>query len=141
MPAVYSIDLIAKRDKKIKMDRSIVKGWNVHYQTLEEVEDALRFEKQKQEEAQEQEGYDRLEGEAQSDEAEQVQEMEDAVEVQNSKDAFNAKTRSYSGHYGKKPIQDEEKKQKVHAILNEKPDAYSSAMSVLQSQEGMADEE
>ena len=52
MPAVYSIDLIAKRDKKIKMDRSIVKGWNVHYQTLEEVEDALRFKKQKQEEVQ-----------------------------------------------------------------------------------------
>lgn len=42
MPAVYAIDLIAKRDKKMKMDRSIIKGWNVHYQTLEEVEEAAR---------------------------------------------------------------------------------------------------
>ncbi len=50
MPAVYGIDLIAKRDKKIKMDRSIVKGWNVHYQTLEEVEEAARKKKQKEEE-------------------------------------------------------------------------------------------
>ncbi len=50
MPAVYAIDLIAKRDKKIKMDRSIVKGWNVHYQTLEEVEEAARAKKQKEEE-------------------------------------------------------------------------------------------
>ncbi len=50
MPAVYGIDLIAKRDKKIKMDRSIVKGWNVHYQTLEEVEEAARKKNQKEEE-------------------------------------------------------------------------------------------
>ena len=50
MPAVYSIDLIAKRDKKLKMDRSIVKGWNVHYQTLKEAEEAARLKKQRQEE-------------------------------------------------------------------------------------------
>ena len=50
MPAVYGVDLIAKRDRKIKMDRSIVKFWNVHYQTLEEVEEAERLKKQKQEE-------------------------------------------------------------------------------------------
>ena len=50
MPAVYSIDLIAKRDRKIKMDRSIIKGWNVHYQTLKEVEEAARLKKQHQEE-------------------------------------------------------------------------------------------
>ena len=37
MAAGYSIDLIAKRDRKKKMDSSIVKCWNVHYQTLEEV--------------------------------------------------------------------------------------------------------
>ena len=50
MPAVYGVDLIAKRDRKIKMDRSIVKFWNVHYQTLEEVEEAEILKKQKQEE-------------------------------------------------------------------------------------------
>ena len=50
MPAVYAIDLIAKRDKKMKMDRSIIKGWNVHYQTLEEVEEAARAKKREEEE-------------------------------------------------------------------------------------------
>ena len=39
MPAIYPIDLIEKRDKKRRMDRSIIKGWNVHYQTLAEVEE------------------------------------------------------------------------------------------------------
>ena len=48
MAAVYAIDLIAIRDKKRKMDSSIVKGWNVHYQTLEEVEELERLKKQKE---------------------------------------------------------------------------------------------
>ena len=32
------------------MDRSIIKGWNVHYQTLEEVEEAARAKKREEEE-------------------------------------------------------------------------------------------
>lgn len=93
MPAVYSIDLIAKRDKKLKMDRSIVKGWNVHYQTLKEAEEVF----------------------------------------ENSEAAFNRKTGSYSGHYGKRPVHDEREKKQIHAIL-EKPDAFSAAMSALNQQ-------
>lgn len=50
MPAIYPIDLIEKRDKKRRMDRSIIKGWNVHYQTLAEVEEEARLKRQKQEE-------------------------------------------------------------------------------------------
>lgn len=132
MPAVYAIDLIAKRDKKMKMDRSIIKGWNVHYQTLEEVEEAARAKKREEEE------------EVRKNAQEHTQDPQDYDPDQNfdenekellSKDAYNPKTGSYSGHYGKKPVKDEGQKQQIHAILNEKPEPFEYAMSTLQSQD------
>jgi len=130
MPAVYAVDLIAKRDKKIKMDRSIVKGWNVHYQTLEEVEAEARAKKQKQEEEM-QKNAERLSEEAggQGNQRQQTDEEENY-----GKEAYNAKTGSYSGHYGKQPIQDEGQKQQIDAILNDKTEPFESAMSMLQAQ-------
>lgn len=131
MPAVYGIDLIAKRDKKRKMDRSIIKGWNVHYQTLEEAEEAARLKKQKQDaEAMDSSRLDEEDGK----DGETVKDEEEAVG--HTEKAFNRKTHSYSGEYGRHQIHDEEKQQQIHAILNEKPDAYSSAMSALQAREG-----
>ena len=50
------------------------------------------------------------------------------------KDAYNAKTGSYSGHYGKKPVQDEGQKQQIDSILNEKPEPFEFAMSALAAQ-------
>lgn len=129
MPAVYSIDLIAKRDRKIKMDRSIIKGWNVHYQTLKEVEEAARLKKQHQEE--EMQKQEQAEDGMSDDEA--AQETEAAA--QDSEAMFNKKTKSYSGLYGKRPVQDADEQKQIHAILNEKPDAYTAAMSALQEQE------
>lgn len=132
MPAVYSIDLIAKRDKKIKMDRSIVKGWNVHYQTLQEVEDEAYAKRQKQREEQAKE----------LDEA--YREQEEAVERQVGQQeetrgqldkAYNAKTGSYSGKYGEKAVEDEATKEQIHAILTEKSDAFHSALSALQEEQ------
>lgn len=119
MPAVYAIDLIAIRDKKIKMDRSIVKGWNVHYQTLEEVEEAARAEKRKEEQ------------QARKDAQRHTKEEADE---KSRKEAYNAKTGSYSGHYGKKPVQDEGQKQQIDSILNEKPEPFEFAMSALAAQ-------
>lgn len=140
MPAVYSIDLIAKRDRKRKMDSSIVKGWNVHYQTLEEVEQAARLKKQEMEarkrEERAQENEEEPAWEEETSAEEQARQLKE--DLQDTEEAYNVKTRSYSGHYGKKPLQDEEKKQQVHAILNEKPDAFSSALSAIQSQNGQA---
>ena len=123
MPAVYAIDLIAKRDKKIKMDRSIVKGWNVHYQTLEEVEEAARAKKQKEEEE--------ARKEAEKEAGHRTSEGSDG---KSQKDAYNAKTGSYSGHYGKKPVQDEGQKQQIDSILNENPEPFEFAMSALAAQ-------
>lgn len=128
MPAVYAIDLIAKRDKKIKMDRSIVKGWNVHYQTLEEVEAEARARKQKQE-AEARKNAERLSEETGEQSQQQTEEGK-----KRRKEGFNAKTGAYSGHYGKQPVQDEEQKQQIHAILNEKPEPFEFAMSSLQEQ-------
>lgn len=130
MPAVYGIDLIAKRDKKLKMDRSIVKGWNVHYQTLEEVEEAARRKKQKQEEEV------RRQEEAAAEETEEKRKIRQQIEEgkKRLREAYNHKTGAYSGHYGKKPIQNEEQKQQIDAILNEKPEPYESAMSALQAE-------
>lgn len=130
MPAVYAIDLIAKRDKKIKMDRSIIKGWNVHYQTLEEVEAEARARKQKQDE-EAQKNAERLSEEAgeQSNQRQQTEKKGSQRE-----EGYNAKTGAYSGHYGKQPVQDEGQKQQIHAILNEKPEPFESAMSSLQAQ-------
>ena len=96
MPAVYGVDLIAKRDRKIKMDRSIVKFWNVHYQTLEEVEEAERLKKQKQEE-EARKNAERLANEEQESETQEHKKKQ-------TDEAYNSKTGSYSGHYGKKPV-------------------------------------
>lgn len=129
MAAVYAIDLIAKRDRKRKMDSSIVKGWNVHYQTLEEVEEAARLKKQKEKEEQRKAEH-------------KDEDSEDGDDVHLAdKAAYNRKTGSYSGNYGKKTVQDEDKKQKIHAILSDKPDAYSSAMSAIKKQTDLAADE
>ena len=131
MPAVYGIDLIAKRDKKIKMDRSIVKGWNVHYQTLEEVEEAARKKKQKEEEEA------RKQAERDSEEEEESARHPRArnEKKQQIDEAYNRKTGAYSGHYGTTPVKVEGLKQQIHAILNEKPEPFEAAMSTIQAQD------
>lgn len=123
MPAVYAIDLIAKRDKRIKMDRSIIKGWNVHYQTLEEVEEAARAKKRKEEE------------EARKAKQHQDEQSDADDDEEHRREAYNAKTGSYSGNYGQKPVRDEDQKQQIHAILNEKPEPFEYAMQTLQAQD------
>lgn len=124
MPAVYAIDLIAKRDKKIKMDRSIIKGWNVHYQTLEEVEEASRMKRKKEEEE-----------EHKARKQKEAEKLNEGKEEERLKEAYNEKTGSYSGTYGRKPVNDEGQKQQIHAILNEKPEPFEYAMSALAEQD------
>ena len=130
MPAVYAIDLIAKRDKKMKMDRSIIKGWNVHYQTLEEVEEAARAKKQGEEEQARKNAQKHTKDPQDYDSDQSYDENEKELL---SKEAYNPKTGSYSGHYGKKPVKDEGQKQQIHAILNEKPEPFEYAMATMQA--------
>lgn len=138
-------DLIEERDRKARMQHSIVKWWNVHYMTPEELTD-----KQKADEtegaSQTEKGADegtpqssepddnivpdeynsaqdilkRLEREAADDEAAKRQEIEDArIEAEAN---LNTRTGAYSGVYGAKGA-DGEHKEQIDAILAEKDDA------------------
>ena len=130
MSAQYPEDLIAKRDRMDKMYRSVVKRWNVHFQTNEEVEAIEREKRQKEEEALAKEIYERLAKEAVEDETQKRLEVE-AAKMLNDESAYNATTGSYSGSYGKTPVENEQEKQQIDAILSEKTDVFGSAMSAL----------
>lgn len=139
-------DLIAERDKKEKMQHSIIKWWNVHYMTPEE----LTAEQEKEENAdvprmanasdpaQEvaggvaepsetvddsysaQEILDRLSREAEEDEARKQHEIE---QVRLAAEAnFNEATGSYSGSYGVGGVKEKHREQ-IDAILGEKDEA------------------
>ena len=130
MPAVYPVDLIAKRDRKDKMVRSVVKRWNVHFQTEEEVEEEAREKRRKADEDKAKDVYERLEKEAAEDERIKQQEIEEA---KNHIDmGYNATTGSYSGAYGQTPVESEEAKNQIDAILSEKKDVFGSALSALE---------
>ncbi len=133
MPAIYPIDLIEKRDKKRRMDRSIIKGWNVHYQTLAEVEEEARLKRQKQEE---EKALREPPGDTGDDSSADTAESETE---ENHAQAYNRKTGSYSGHYGKEPVRDEAVKSQIDAILNEKKEAFGSALSALQEEYTMSE--
>ena len=139
-------DLIAERDKKEKMKHSIVKWWNVHYMTPEE----LAAEEAKETEAATssqtmgvsaqlydgvqnvqsplqsdtpdaaQEILDRLNREAAEDEARKQQEIAQARLVAEAN--FNETTGAYSGAYGTDGA-DGAYKEQIDAILAEKDDA------------------
>lgn len=142
-------DLIAERDKKEKMNHSIVKWWNVHYMTAEELAEAQRKEvvadgtqetfdptgadlsavqvasasaENAREEVSDaaQEIIDRLNREAAEDEARKQQEIEEARRTAEAN--FNESTGAYSGAYGANGINEKHKEQ-IDAILAEKDEA------------------
>lgn len=134
-------DLITERDKREKMNQSIVKWWNVHYMTPEELEEAQAKEQQaddsqgsgaQMESAGEKSGeqvhdaqgiLDRLNQEAVQGELQKRKEIE-RVRAQFEKN-FNASTGSNSGVYGSGGA-DAEHKGQIDAILAEKDDALRS---------------
>lgn len=134
-------DLIEERDKKDKMNRSIVKWWNVHYMTPEELEEAQAKEQQAdgsqgslaqmesaggtndEQMRAAQEILDRLSHEAEADELLKQKEIEQ-IRAQVEK-TFNAATGSNSGAYGSGGA-DAEHRGQIDAILAEKDDALRS---------------
>ena len=119
-------DLIAERDKKEKMKHSIVKWWNVHYMTPEELS-----EKQAKEESpvvpqttDDQDAaqaiIERLNREAEEGEERKRKEIEQArLEAEAN---FNVTTGAYSGVYGTDVV-DRKHKEQIDAILSEKDEA------------------
>ena len=139
-------DLIAERDKKEKMKHSIVKWWNVHYMTPEELAaeeaketvsasssqtmgvsaplygDVLDAQSPLQPDTPDaaQEILARLNREAAEDEARKQQEIEQARLAAEAN--FNEATGAYSGAYGADGA-DGVHKEQIDAILAEKDDA------------------
>ena len=138
-------DLIAERDKKEKMKHSIVKWWNVHYMTPEELSaeqareaapdmsqttDSFAHEQVAAENTADavetgewtatQEIIDRLNREAAEDEARKQREIEQARRAAEAN--FNETTGAYSGAYGADGV-DGAHKEQIDEILSEKDDA------------------
>ena len=139
-------DLIAERDKKEKMKHSIVKWWNVHYMTPEELTEEQAREAVPVSPSQASNGsapfydgvpniqpsakpaemdaaqeiIDRLNREAAEDEARKQQEIEQARRAAEAN--FNEATGAYSGAYGADGA-DGAHKEQIDAILAEKDDA------------------
>ena len=143
-------ELIAERDKKEKMKHSVVKWWNVHYMTPEELteeqakevapastaqaigasgsfynNDVQNIQSPTEADAMDeteaaQEILDRLNREAAEDEARKQQEIEQARLTAEAN--FNEATGAYSGTYGSVGA-DGAHKEQINAILAEKDDA------------------
>jgi hypothetical protein len=141
-------DLISERDKKQKMARSIVKWWNVHYTTPEELEQdeasatidestADQSSNESEEPTQEesrtaQEIIERLNQEAQDDEEALEREIEQARQEADAN--LNQATGAPSGTYGSQGS-DGEHKEQIEAILAEKDDALRDLIERTGDQE------
>lgn len=107
-------DLIDERDEREKIQRSIIKRWNVHYVTKEELEaEKAKDDSLKQAE----EILARLRAEQLEDEARKQAEIEAAKK--RSEDSYNATTNAYSGLYGQNEM-DSVTKGQIEQILGEK---------------------
>lgn len=142
----YERDLIAERDRKLKMQKTVVKWWDVKYVTEDEAEEEVKevLKNDKQEEthvinaAEEypglteeqmnaaQEIIDRLNREAAQDEAMKQAEIEAARIA--AEEGYNPTTGSYSGLYGSGHV-DEENLEQIGSILGEKEADFMRMMN------------
>lgn len=115
-------DSIDKRNEKEKIASSVIKRWNVHYQTKEELQ-KLEEQKENDRMKEAQEILDRLQAEAAADEEKKRKEIEDAMRAaaQTPTQAdYNASTNAYSGAYGRQQVTDEATMDQINQILGEK---------------------
>lgn len=115
------MDRIDERNFREKIKKSIIKSWNIHYMTKEDLE---RKQQEEEDLKKAQEIMDRLNNEAAQDEAVKQKEIEELLHQQELEKAYNRKTKSYSGEYGKQKIADEVAKEQVDKILAEKDEEF-----------------
>ena len=96
-------DAIDKRNLQEKIARTIIKRQNVHYMTLQEVQERERLEEEKRKAAEE----EKIRSQRQID----------------LESGYNRKTGAYSGQYGKGQVTDELTKGQIEKILGEKDEA------------------
>ncbi len=118
-------DLIDERDRKAKMSRTLVKGYNVLYLTKEQAEE---LERKKEEERLEAE---RLETERMEAEQKAEKEKEEAAKPKDKK-KFNAATGSYSGEYGQGEVSDMAKRM-LEELQSERNAIFDSVVSSAKS--------
>ena len=115
-------DSIDKRNEKERIAGSVIKRWNVHYQSQEELR--VMEEQKKQDELEEAEKIlARLQAEAAADEEKKRREIEDAMRAAAQAPTqadYNASTNAYSGAYGKQQVTDEATMDQINQILGEK---------------------
>lgn len=118
-------DLIDERNRREKMQNSIIKWWNVNMVPVEEEKDAFAGLSHEEKKTAKQ-IIERLDAEAAEDEAMKAREVQAELKKQEQKEAaYNAATGSYSGEYGTKPVDDEAAKDQIEKILKEKEQAFS----------------
>lgn len=110
------MDRIDERNFREKVKKSIIKSWNIHYISKEE----LNRKKQEEELQHAQEIIDRLNREAAQDEAVKQNEINELLRQKELEKSYNRATGAYSGEYGKQQIADAVAKEKVEKILAEK---------------------
>ena len=110
------MDRIDERNFREKVKKSIIKNWNIHYVSKEE----LNRKKQEEELRQAQEILDRLNREAAQDEAVKQNEIDELLRQKELEKSYNRTTGAYSGEYGKQRLADAVAKEKVEKILAEK---------------------
>lgn len=137
-------DLIDKRNRKQKLAQSVVKRWNVHYLTEEEIraqQSVTQPQPQGQSQPQPQgqshgedvlasEILERLRAEAEADEAKKKAELERLIEQQKDEDArnYNPLTGAMSGAYGRQKVEDPATREQIDAILGAKKDAFEEQL-------------
>ncbi len=126
-------DLIDERNRREKMQNSIIKWWNVNMVPVEEKKDAFAGLSNEEKKAAKQ-IIERLDAEAAEDEALKAREVQIELEKQEQKEAtYNAATGSYSGEYGMKPVEDEAAKDQIDKILREKDEAFTKSLESTRS--------
>ncbi|MFR4351985.1 MAG: hypothetical protein ACLT3H_10010 [Roseburia sp.] len=119
-------DIIDQRDERARIQRSIVKSWNVNYMPASQPElDAA-------------EAFKRFEEANAVKEAARQAEIDAALaraDAQERAAAYNATASSYSGDYGRTGVSDEETKGRIDKILHEKADAIRNLVAGTESGE------
>ena len=155
-------DLIEIRDRKNSVQSSVIKRWNVHFMTKEEIEAQQNLQNQQEAledsaedlakaeaEAEElrlaQEIFERLEREAAADKEKELEEQRMAYAMANGEldsSLYNETTGSYSGAYGMKPMDDDTKAQ-LDAIMNNNGhdlnDVFARAEAEMENQKSGVD--
>ena len=117
-------DLIEERNRRERMQNSIIKWWNVRMVPATKKKDAFAGLSEEEKKAAKN-IIARLDAEAAEDEAVKAKEVEEAAKERDQKEAaYNAATGSYSGAYGTKPVEDDAAKDQIDKILKEKDEAF-----------------